>query len=105
MGTIETYDNDLTPTPIDVSTQQMYEIRLSYAGSHIDRNSYLYKKKDETVKEKLIRQRLAFSMFFIKPIFVPIDKNKFAESMNIESCNRVDKFKPKALNLIQKSIN
>ena len=103
MSPYVTYNNsDLEPTNIyqtNICTKEITGYAVAYS------NNWSYGRKKETLKERKIRQRLAFKMFFNKPTFTPINKCVFVEPSNIESCNRVDKFKIKSLNLIQKNIN
>ena len=99
------YNHDLTvtdirssPTPRTLvsSYDSLYYSKTSYS-IHGD---YSFRRKYETNKERLIRQRAAFKLFYKKMQYTVSKTEKDFLAENIETSKRENKFKNINLNLI-----
>jgi len=102
MVSINPYYSDLTLTDIRSSTT----LTSSYNGLYDSNNGdsvhgdYTFRRKHETNKERLIRERSAFKLFYKKQKYVVRRTEKYFSAENIETHKRENKFKNINLNLI-----
>lgn len=94
MVSIYNYNTDSTPTDISRTTPTVSSYDYSFSGD------YLSRKKHETNKERLIRQRAAFKLFFKKVQYTVMKTDKDFSAENTETIKRESKFKNINLNLI-----
>lgn len=86
-----------TPTTLSCSYDTLYYSNDGYSV-HGD---YTFRRKHETNKERLIRQRAAFKLFYPKATFTVRKKSeKEFSAENTETSKRENKFKNINLNLI-----
>jgi len=96
---------DLALTDVNIPTQSVYTDTSAtgfpnrYTFSRFD---YPTRKKQETVKERHIREAMAFKCFYNKSIYTPINKNIISKAERKERTERVNKFKGLNENLIIK---
>jgi hypothetical protein len=103
---------DLALTDVYIPTQPIYNdtsMRYDYNITHTNTfssgsNYYDYptRKKQETVKERHIREGGAFKCFYSKGSYTPINKNRISKAERKEKTERVNKFKGLNENLIIK---
>ncbi|MBK7362773.1 MAG: hypothetical protein IPJ01_10795 [Micavibrio sp.] len=101
---------DLALTDTSISTQAIYDdtsMRYDYGYTQTfstGSNYYDYptRKKQETVKERHIREGGAFKCFYGKGNYTPINKNRISKAERKEKVERVNKFKGLNENLIIK---
>jgi len=103
MVTMYPYNNDLAVTDVSryQSTSSCSYDTLYYSNDGYSvSGDYTFRRKHETNKEKLIRQRAAFKIFYPKPVYVPrMSERDFSAERN-EAIKREYKFKSINLNLI-----
>lgn len=93
-----------------ISTQATYDdisMRYDYGYTQTfstGSNNYDYRIniKEETVKERHIREGSAFKCFYGKGNYTPINKNRISKAERKEKVERVNKFKGLNENLIIK---
>lgn len=85
-----------TPTTLSSSYDSLYYSNDGYSV-HGD---YTFRRKHETTKEHLIRQRAAFKLFYPKVTYTVRKTTKDFLAENIETSKRDMKFKNINLNLI-----
>jgi len=93
---------DVTITQPVYSNSMRYsyhEPTYSYSSGGYD---YPTRKKQETVKQRHIREGAAFKCFYGKGQYTPIDKNKTFKAERKEKAERVNKFKGLNENLMIK---
>lgn len=105
------YNNNLTVTsvsnwqdpsePTHTTASCSYD-KLYYSNDGYSvRGDYTFRRKHETNKERLIRQRAAFKLFYPKATFTVRKKSeKEFSAENTETSKRENKFKNINLNLI-----
>lgn len=97
------YNNDLTVTDVSryqSTTSCSYDTLYYSNDGYSVSGDYTFRRKHETNKEKLIRQRAAFKLFYPKPIHVVRKSSNSFSAECIESIKRENKFKNINLNLI-----
>lgn len=99
---------DLALTDTSISTRATYDdtsMRYDYGYTQtFSTGNYNYQpnKKEETVKERHIREGGAFKCFYGKGNYTPINKNRISRAERKEKAERVNKFKGLNENLIIK---
>jgi hypothetical protein len=85
---------------------QVTDIRIgnstSTASGYNNYYDYPTRKKQETIKERHIREGSAFKCFYGKGSYTPINKNIISKAEHKEKAERVNKFKGLNENLIIK---
>ncbi len=96
-------NNDLTVTDVNYQLTSSYTTpSLTVCGSNYSvSGDYLFRKKHESNKERLIRQRAAFKLFYPNKVIYTVKKTEkdFSAEHN-ETVKRESKFKNINLNLI-----
>jgi hypothetical protein len=101
---------DLALTNTSINTQPLYNnttMQYDYGYTQTfstGSNNYDYptRKKQETVKERHIREGSAFKCFYGKGSYTPINKNRISKAERKEKSERINKFKGLNENLIIK---
>lgn len=102
---------DLALTDVYIPTQSVYTDTSSVTGfsnlyktTTFANNNYHHQtnKKEETVKERHIREGGAFKCFYGRGSYTPINKNRISKAERKEKTERVNKFKGLNENLIIK---
>jgi len=99
---------DLALTDVNIPTQSVYTdtsvtgFPNRYTSITFSGYDYPTRKKQETVKERHIRESGAFKCFYVRGSYIPINKNIISKAERKEKAERVNKFKGLNENLIIK---
>lgn len=102
------YNNNLTVTSVSNWQDPSEPTRTSYSydklyysnDGYSVHGDYTFRRKHETNKERLIRQRAAFKLFYPKAIYTVRKSEKDFSAEHHETIKRESKFKNINLNLI-----
>lgn len=102
MVSIYNYNTDSTPTDISraTPTTSSYDTLYYSNDGYSVHGDYTFRRKHETNKECLIRQRAAFKLFYHKVTYTVRKTKKDFLAENTETIKRESKFKSINLNLI-----